>query len=650
MTIDSQLPPEIESHLNDFYQSAYSESEEELILETQPSLSESQYSVKELYAVGGMKAVSTVVDAKTDRTIAFAELKEDQESKENIGRFLREARITAALEHPNIVPVYDVGIKDDGLPYFTMKFLQGETLKKVLRELLKANPTYVNKYPLNSLLEIFMKICEAVSFSHSCGVLHLDIKPENIMIGKYGEVYLCDWGIARVMTDHENLSTGVATLDADVLNDITLSGMVKGTPGFMAPEQVDKEFGKKDVQTDIYALGALLYNILSLRKPFSGKSAAQILELTISSETFSKKFMSKWDIPEALKAICFKAANSQKSQRYGSVEDLISDMRSYQSGFVTKAEDTSFVKEFMLYFKRHKFLGLGIIVGLLSIMLMLTIISYVKEGSSARERVVVEESEKSVEKLKTAAKARFAQYKRSIDELNNSLRQEKLRVAELKVKYEPVTISINFTDGGYGFYSSQNNKAGVLARGHWLTHAGRWKKGTEKVEYLKNSDGVETEVSFDIQGDAEIGGASTSLYLGHNNKKARFNNVMMENWTDFFGVAGIKFSGLSSFASEYDVIVYSWRPDKTYKNKISIGDKTFFVGVKEKPASSFIKSSAKSLEELESYEKSTNYVIFESLNDDSFELKIEKISDKWAAISGIQIIQRQLPVAVSSEQ
>lgn len=643
MTMDSQLPPEIESHLNDFYQSAYSESEEELILERQQSISESQYSEKELYAVGGMKAVSTVVDAKTDRAIAFAELKEDQQSKENIGRFLREARITAALEHPNIVPVYDVGVKDDGLPYFTMKFLQGETLKKVLRELLKANPAYVHKYPLNSLLEIFMKICEAVSFAHSCGVLHLDVKPENIMIGKYGEVYLCDWGIAKVMADYENLNTGVATLDADVLNDITLSGIVKGTPGFMAPEQVDKEFGKKDVQTDIYALGALLYNILSLRKPFAGKSATQVLELTVSTETFSKKFMSKWDIPEALKAICFKAASSQKHKRYDLVEDLISDMRSYQSGFVTKAEETSFFKEFMLYFKRHKFLGLGIIVGLLVVILMVTIINSVKEGSSARERVMVAESEKNVERLKTAAKSRFRKYEYSIDKLNELLKEEKHRVAEMKVKYEPVTISINFTDGGQGFYSSKSNRAGMLERGCWTTHAGRWEKGTEKVEYLKDCDGVETEVSFDIQNDAKIGGASTGLYLGFNNEKARFNNVMMENWTDFFGTAAIKFSGLESFASKYDVIVYSWRPDKTYKNKISIGDKTFFVGVKDKPSSNFTKSSATSLEELDSNEKSTNYVIFESLKNDSFELKIEKISAKWAAISGIQIVQRALP-------
>ena len=643
MAIDSKLPPEIESHLNDFYQSAYSDEEDDLMIEKQQQFAELQYSEKVLYAVGGMKAVSTVVDAKTDRMIAFAELKRDQESTENIGRFLREGRITAALEHPNIVPVYDVGLKADGLPYFTMKFLQGETLKKVLRELLKANPAYMKKYPLNSLLEIFMKICEAVSFSHSCGVLHLDIKPENIMLGKYGEVYLCDWGIAKVMTDHENLTTGVATLDADLLNDITLSGVVKGTPGFMAPEQVDHEFGSKDVQTDIYALGALLYNILSLRKPFDGKPATEILELTVSNETFSKSFMSKWDVPDALKAICFKAADTDKQNRYNSVEALITDMRAYQSGFLTKAEETSFLKAFMLYFKRHKFLGVGLVLGLLGFVLMTTVISYLREGSSARERSLVEESERKVEILKQAAKSRFESYEQSIERLNSLLKGERQRLIALKVKYEPVTVSINFTNGGPGFYSSKSNRAGLVERGYWFNHAGRWDNGVEKVEFLKDSDGVETEISFDIQDDARIGGAKTVQYLEFNTDRALFNNVMMESWTDFYGVAGITFSNLHSFAAEYDVIVYSWRPDKSYKAKISINGKVFYVNVDDVPSSHFVKSTAGSLEALESCERSTNYVVFESLKEDSFELKVEKISDKWAAVAGIQIVQKAPP-------
>lgn len=643
MAIDSKLPPEIESHLNDFYQSAYSDEEDDLMIEKQQQFAESQYSEKVLYAVGGMKAVSTVVDAKTDRMIAFAELKRDQESTENIGRFLREGRITAALEHPNIVPVYDVGLKADGLPYFTMKFLQGETLKKVLRELLKANPVYMKKYPLNSLLEIFMKICEAVSFSHSCGVLHLDIKPENIMLGKYGEVYLCDWGIAKVMTDHENLTTGVATLDADLLNDITLSGVVKGTPGFMAPEQVDHEFGSKDVQTDIYALGALLYNILSLRKPFDGKPATEILELTVSNETFSKSFMSKWDVPDALKAICFKAADTDKQNRYNSVEALITDMRAYQSGFLTKAEETSFLKAFMLYFKRHKFLGVGLVLGLLGFVLMTTVISYLREGSSARERSLVEESERKVEILKQAAKSRFESYEQSIERLNSLLKGERQQLIALKVKYEPVTVSINFTNGGPGFYSSKSNRAGLVERGYWFNHAGRWDNGVEKVEFLKDSDGVETEISFDIQDDARIGGAKTVQYLEFNTDRALFNNVMMESWTDFYGVAGITFSNLHSFAAEYDVIVYSWRPDKSYKAKISINGKVFYVNVDDVPSSHFVKSMAGSLEALESCERSTNYVVFESLKEDSFELKVEKISDKWAAVAGIQIVQKAPP-------
>ncbi len=313
---------------------------------------------KRIHSTGGMKRVACVRELKTDRLIAMAELKDpDNCTQADVERFLREARITAALEHPNIVPVYEIGLNAAGMPFFTMKFLKDQSLSKVVRELVKCNPFYVDKYSRNSLINIFLKVCEAVSYAHSCHVAHLDLKPSNIMVGDYGEVYVCDWGLAKLLfADDGEEVFATSSLDPDLLNDITLTGVIKGTLCYMAPEQIDKTLGLRNEKTDIYALGAILYKLLTFCKPFHGMSTEEILSRTLCGELPEPKALRN-DIPDGLNAIVRKAMSVKQNDRYETVQDLIHDVHAHQEGFATEAENATSFKTLGLFLKRHAKIG-----------------------------------------------------------------------------------------------------------------------------------------------------------------------------------------------------------------------------------------------------------------------------------------------------
>ena len=151
---------------------------------------------------GGMKAVLLVEDRDTGREIAMALIPDYRDRPHrDLERFVGEARINAMLEHPNIVPVHDIGIDASGAPYFTMKYLRGEMLEKIIKQLRSGDAKATERYTLFRRLQIFLRVCNAIDFAHSHGVCHLDIKPSNINIGDYGEVVVLDWGLARIMDE-----------------------------------------------------------------------------------------------------------------------------------------------------------------------------------------------------------------------------------------------------------------------------------------------------------------------------------------------------------------------------------------------------------------------------------------------------------------
>lgn len=308
------------------------------------------YEVIEEIGRGAMKRIYKVRELKANRYVAMAKMV-GAKTQESVESFLREARLTSALEHPNIITIHDMGVGRDGEPYFTMELLKGRTLYEVVKEAY-AEEGGMRGRTRDELLSIFTRICDAMDYAHSKQVIHLDLKPQNIHIGEYGEVIIMDWGLAKILTeDDEDIYHEV---DPNELNHATLRGVVKGTPGYMAPEQARPNL-TKDKRTDVYALGAILYACLTGRAPIEGKTVDCVLERTQEGvlETPNKKLESR-QIDLGLEALVMKALVVEPDDRYPSVAALKADLEKYSRGFATEAEDAGFLTQLKLLLMRHK--------------------------------------------------------------------------------------------------------------------------------------------------------------------------------------------------------------------------------------------------------------------------------------------------------
>ena len=303
---------------------------------------------------GAMKEVIRTEDRATGRLIAKAALI-DPQNERSVENFLREARITAHLQHPNIVPVYDIGLDERDRPYFTMKLIKGDSLERILRKLQDEDEEYVHNYPLNRLIDIFIKVCEAIAYAHSERVIHLDLKPDNIQVSSFGDVVVCDWGLARLLEKEEENEDGPNDFLFFDSRYKTLSGEIKGTPGYMAPEQAEGSKGIKDQRTDIFALGCIFYQLLTRRPAIRGKSLERIIENTKEGNiTLPSKRRPDLSISSSLEAICMKSLQLKPEERYQEVQDLIDDIEAYRSGFATAAEKTSLLQQLKLFYNRNR--------------------------------------------------------------------------------------------------------------------------------------------------------------------------------------------------------------------------------------------------------------------------------------------------------
>ena len=278
-------------------------------------------------ASGGMKRIVKVKDLNTGKILAKAILNDESSQAKEL--FLRETDIMSELSHPNIVNLHDLGEDDHG-PWFTMELLNGRNLADI-----------DEAKPLIELLDIYLKVCDAVIYAHSKNIIHLDIKPENIIVGEFGEVCLCDWGVAKRIGSEDMLGC-----EKDFNNNLTLHGEIKGTPGFMAPEQIMGQ--EKTVQTDIFSLGCLLYSLMEQKAPFREDDLEKTLTATLNGElTFERT-------PEALKAVILKCLQQDAEYRYRTAVDLKREVESYLAGFATEAENAGFIKQLILLYRRNK--------------------------------------------------------------------------------------------------------------------------------------------------------------------------------------------------------------------------------------------------------------------------------------------------------
>lgn len=283
---------------------------------------DARYAIGRTLGRGGMGEVRLAHDERIDREVAIKLLRDDQAyGADLIARFVREARLQGQLEHPAVVPVHDLGTDPDGKPYFVMKRLKGTTLAEVLA----TNATDAvarERWPRRILLARFVDVCLAIELAHTRGVVHRDLKPANIMLGDFGEVYVLDWGLARVTGE---LSQRFGRLERNANGEDsggTLAGELLGTPGYMAPEQIRGE--AVDVRADVYALGCVLYEILTGRPPVPRGMAA--LEPALDAvELRPSVLCPEVDVPVELDELCARATASDREKRPSArtVADLI---------------------------------------------------------------------------------------------------------------------------------------------------------------------------------------------------------------------------------------------------------------------------------------------------------------------------------------
>jgi len=253
-------------------------------------------------------------------------------------RFIEEAQITGQLEHPNIIPVHELGALGQDQLYFSMKLVQGESLGTILENTRDCDEAYVEKYSRFVLLTIFRKVCDAVAYAHSKQIIHRDIKPDNIMVGDYGEVLLMDWGLARrerrgIGEDDESADRPGKAIDKADDELKTQYGVVKGTPVYMAPEQAKGQVNEIDHRSDIFLLGSTLYTMATFQVPFTGSDIYDILANAGNGNFIDPGVRAPGrQIPEELCRIIMKAMAYNKEDRYQAVEELSEDIDALLEG------------------------------------------------------------------------------------------------------------------------------------------------------------------------------------------------------------------------------------------------------------------------------------------------------------------------------
>ncbi len=281
-------------------------------------------------ARGGMSTVLRLRDRSLLRETALKRLDSDLAVRhEHILRFLVEAQVTGQLDHPNIVPIHELGRDEDGSFYFIMKMVEGRTLAELIEEY---GERRLEPDRLAELLQILIKVCEALSFAHSRGVLHRDVEPSNIMVGHFGQVYIMDWGVARLLPLSEDTG-GDRRVMVSAKAELDPTGSIIGSPAYMAPEQVEGLHEKIDARTDVFALGATLYHVLTGRPPYRGSSYYKLLTRVLNCDfPPPKEVVGEGVLPPGLTRIVSRAMAADPDDRYPSSMAMQRDVELFMRG------------------------------------------------------------------------------------------------------------------------------------------------------------------------------------------------------------------------------------------------------------------------------------------------------------------------------
>ncbi len=353
-------------------QSPFRAALEQLGQTSKGSFYSSHYSVHGTVGQGGIGRVFLAHDQALGREVAIKELlpcRDVRDLPRRLNRFVREIKITGQLEHPGVVPIYEVGLREDGTLYYVMKYVRGKTMQAAIDEAC----TRLGREGLGERLKLLnplIDVCEAMSYAHSRGVVHRDLKPDNIILGEFGETIILDWGLAKMQRERQSESSadarqGAARMIAP-MTGMTVDGEILGTPAFMAPEQVDARFGEVNVRTDVYALGTILYLILTGELPYQGD--LMLILHRVSGQKRSPSPRERSDgLPSELVAICEKAMHKNQAERFQHAGCMAEQLCAYRDGRVVSVYAYSPRELFRRFVARNKSMLVAGLVAILAL-------------------------------------------------------------------------------------------------------------------------------------------------------------------------------------------------------------------------------------------------------------------------------------------
>lgn len=298
--------------------------------------------LRNILGVGGIGRVYLGVEKNLGREVAIKELLSEKliyNKERTVARFVREARISGQLQHPGIVPIYQLVAKPDGTFFYVMKHVQGRTLLQAIKDCQGFPPEEAYSKRL-SLLGNLIAISEAMGFAHSKGIVHRDLKPTNIILGKFGETVILDWGLAKRLNELDDSVSAEAkisqtptipSIEEEAESLKTIAGAKLGTPPYMAPEQIDSQFGHINPSSDVYAIGSILYLILTGEKPYADAGRSAMSKIASMEPALSPRNKGPF-ISSELSAICDKAMAKQQQNRFQNGSELASQLRAFRDG------------------------------------------------------------------------------------------------------------------------------------------------------------------------------------------------------------------------------------------------------------------------------------------------------------------------------